>query len=110
VLGGQDHGVIDPDVVNGDARDRPVQRQDGHSAGGELFPLGAVDPAGGVHHAPLHGAVPFDPGHDDPHQASLPPPHTGQRSPSPTISKRADNYRSHSDQRARHPETNRRAP
>ena len=37
------------------------------SAGGKVFPPGAVCAAGGIHHAALHAAVWLDPGHHDPH-------------------------------------------
>jgi hypothetical protein len=40
VSGGQDHLVIDADVVDGGAWDRGVQRQDEEGAGGEVLPRG----------------------------------------------------------------------
>jgi len=73
VFGGLDHLVIHSDVVDGGSRERGVERRDGQGAGGEGFPLRAVSPVGGVHHAALHGAVPLDPGHHDPHQPILGP-------------------------------------
>jgi hypothetical protein len=57
----------------GDSRNRPVERQQGQSAGGEILPLPAVTSLGGIDHAALHGAIPFDPGHHDPHQPILSP-------------------------------------
>src|SRR5262249_43109194 len=81
--GGLNHLVIHLDVVDGDSRNRPVERQQGQGAGGEILPLAAVTSLGGIDHAALHGAIPFDPGHYDPHQPILSPwPVQGAR-PSP---------------------------
>ena len=40
---------------------------------GQVFPLRGIAGVGGVHHAALHGAVPPDPGHHDPHQLIVSP-------------------------------------
>ena len=63
--------AIQADLVDRGAGDRPVRWRDGEGAAGEVFPFGAIAAPGGVHHAALHGAIPLDPGRDDPHQPIL---------------------------------------
>ena len=63
--------AIQAEVVDGSTGIRPVRRRGSQSAMGEILPLGAITSLGGVHHAALHGAVPLDPGRNDPHQPIL---------------------------------------
>src|SRR5258708_15052013 len=63
--------IVNADVVDGPARNRPVRWRSDQGARGEIFPLLAVAALDGIHHAPQHGAVWVDPGRHDPHQSSL---------------------------------------
>ena len=63
--------AIQAEVVDGGTGIRLVRCRGSQSAMGEILPLGAIAAIGSVHHAALHGAVPLDPGRNDPHQPIL---------------------------------------
>ena len=68
-----DQGVLlaDAQMIDGAAWSRPLRQREGQGAGDEHLPAAGVAASCGLDHPALHGAVPLDSGHYDPHQTSL---------------------------------------
>jgi len=67
MVGDEEVPVIQAEMIDGVARNRPVGHRGSQGACHELVPVPGVAAASGVNHPAPHGAVPFDLGHFGPH-------------------------------------------
>src|SRR5262249_61756129 len=80
-LGDHDHLVIDLNVADGPAGERPVRRRVRQGTRGEFAPRDVTGVPGGVHRAAHHRAASPDMGHYHPHAPSFPNPTGPQPAP-----------------------------